>query len=62
MPKPRSGGLLRGSRAYLSGPMDFVAWRAAETLRPDKESDLRPICRRPDSQKSPAEGLGEFES
>jgi len=47
--KPHSGGLLRGPRAYLSDPMDFVASRAAETLRPDKESDLRPICRRPDS-------------
>lgn len=49
MSKPHSGGLLRGPRAYLSDPMDFVASRAAETLRPDKESDLRPICRRPDS-------------
>lgn len=30
MSRSHSGGLLRGSRVYLSGPMDFVASRAAE--------------------------------
>ena len=30
MPTPKKDGLLTGARVYLSGPMDFVASRAAE--------------------------------